>query len=114
MKTERYEHHHLDVACELEAAEMGTRADEWRQLRENAGLGTEPINNGARLRLRPDAWNGASDLARREAACCGFLDFELSADDNGLRLDVTSPTQDAHEVIACLVGLQPDCVLDCC
>lgn len=114
MKTVRYEHRRLDVACELKAAEIGGRADEWRRLRERADARAEPIPGGARLRLRPDLWEAVDDLARREADCCGFLDFELSTAGDGLRLDVTSPAIDAQAVIACLVGLESDCVLHCC
>ena len=114
MNTVRYEHRRLDVACELEAADLGARADEWRWLREHAGRGAERIPGGARLRLQPEAWEAVNDLARREAACCGFLDFELSTAGDGPRLDITSPTIDGQAVIACLVGLESECVIDCC
>ena len=109
----RYEHRHLDVACELAAAELGTRAMEWRRLRKDAGLGSDPIPGGARLWLRPDAAAVAGDLVRREAACCGFLDLDLVADGDQLRLDITSPAPEAAAVIAGLCGVEPGCP-SCC
>jgi hypothetical protein len=39
MNDSRFQHRHLEVACELEAADAGTRAEEWRRLREDVGLG---------------------------------------------------------------------------
>jgi hypothetical protein len=109
-----YEHQHVDVACNLDAAEMGTRAAEWRRLRESLGLGADPVPGGARLWLRPDAWETASDLARREADCCGFLDFDLVSDGDRIHLDIRSPAPEALGVVACLAGLEDDCVLKCC
>lgn len=106
MSSIRYDHRQLDVACELDGADAGRRAAEWRRLRETAGLGAAPIAGGARLWLRPDAAAVAGDLARREAACCGFLDLELVADGDRLRLDVTSPVPEAGVVIGWLLGLE--------
>ncbi len=101
-----YEHRHLDVACDLNAAELGARAAEWRQLRDSAGSGVTRIDGGARLWLRADAAVAAEDLVRREAACCGFLDFELAFDGGRLRLDITSPAPHGGEVAALLAGLR--------
>jgi hypothetical protein len=109
----RYRHRSLRVACELDAAEVGNRVGEWRHLREQAGLGSEPVPGGARLWLRPEAADVAGDLARREAACCGFLDLELAVDGDQLRLDVTSPATDAGPAIAWLIGGEP-CLQQCC
>lgn len=114
MKTVRYAHQHDNVACDLDTTGRGERADEWRRLRDTKAVGALAITGGARLRLRADAWDAAVDLARREAGCCGFLDFMLEADDQEIRLDITSTGPDAQAVAACLAGLEPDCVLDCC
>ena len=103
----RYQHRSLDVACELGAAESPGRAGEWRRLREEAGLGAISIPGGARLWLRATAADVARDLVRREAACCGFLDLELAADGDRLRLDVTSPASGAGTMIAYLTGVDP-------
>ncbi|HWE69957.1 MAG TPA: hypothetical protein VG205_06325 [Acidimicrobiales bacterium] len=104
MSESRFQHRHLDVACELEAADAGTRAEEWRRLREEAGLGSDPIAGGTRLWLRPDARSAAEDLARREAGCCGFLDLAIARDGDRLRLDITSLAPDAAPVIAVITG----------
>lgn len=109
-----YEHSHLDVACELEVAEAGARAAEWSRLRDEAGLGAEVVPGGVRLWLRPPSFDAAADLARREASCCGFLDFELASGSDRLRLDITSAAAEATPVIACLTGLEPGCALGCC
>ena len=75
MDTVRYRHRHLDVACDLKGdAAVGARVEEWQRLRERA-VGVEQIAGGARLWLPTDAWAAAEDLARREAACCGFFDM---------------------------------------
>ena len=71
----RYEHRDLTVACALGAGDAAARADEWRKLRQQAGLGAEPIPAGARLWLRPEARVAVEDLLRREAGCCAFLDL---------------------------------------
>ncbi|HET6875763.1 MAG TPA: hypothetical protein VFH70_13335 [Acidimicrobiales bacterium] len=114
MTTLRHEHRHLDVACELDNADAGDRVAEWARLRANHGLGAEPITGGIRLWLRPEGRGAAADLVGREAACCGFLDLELAADDDRLRLDITSPASEASPVIAFLAGLEADCELPCC
>jgi hypothetical protein len=105
MANARYLHRNLDVACELDAAARGTRETEWRQLRESAGLGVEAIPGGARLWLADSAWDAAEELSRREAACCGFLDFDLAIEGDRVRLEVTSEAHQAQLVIAVLVGL---------
>jgi hypothetical protein len=110
----RFEHRHLDVACELNAAEAGARVARWRRLWDEAGLGSVPIPGGARLWLRPEAEDQARDLAGQEAACCGFLDIALAAGGDRLRLDVTSPAPGAGPVIACIAGLDPRWPGSCC
>ncbi len=103
----RYDHRSLDVACELDAAGMETRGDEWRTLREAWVEDVELRADGVRLWLAAGAWDAADDLARREAACCGFLDFELGGSGDRMWLDITSPAAEAEDVIAALAGL-PD------
>lgn len=93
------------VACSLPDAEVGDRVTSWRALRERAGLGAEAIDGGARLWLSRDSAAEAEDLLRREAACCGFLDFTLAPDGDRLRLDVTSPAPGGDRVAALLAGL---------
>jgi len=114
MTKAHYEHRSLDVACELEAGAAGAQRVEWRRLREDAGLGTEAIPGGARIWLRADAWEAADDLARREAGCCGFLDLDVTVEENRVRIDITSPAVGAGPVIAALAGIESDGAPDCC
>ena len=104
----RYEHRHLDVVCDLNAVGQGARAAEWRRLLDSAGLGVTRVDGGARLWLRPDAAAAAEDLIRREASCCGFLDFELTTDGDRLRLDITSVASYGDEIAAAFAGLRSE------
>ena len=110
----RHEHRQLEVACTLEQAEAGARAEEWERLRSEYGLLAEEIPAGARLWLRVEARPAAEDLIRREAGCCGFLDLEVVEEGGRVRLDVTSPAAEARPVIACLAGLEDSCSPPCC
>jgi hypothetical protein len=113
MDTVRYRHRHLDVACELKKADLGARVEEWRSLGQRA-LGAESIPDGARLWLGADAWAAAKDLVRREAACCGFLDFELVDEGKRVRLDVTSQATGGASAVAALLGIESECPCSCC
>ena len=99
-----YRHTSTDVACTLGIEGAATRIDEWRRLRDAAGLGVEDIPGGLRLWMEPGAGRPAADLARRESECCGFLDFQLASEGGRLRLDVTSPVPEARRVVRALVG----------
>ncbi|MGD0607269.1 MAG: hypothetical protein ABSA53_27265 [Streptosporangiaceae bacterium] len=105
MASIKYEHRDLDVACTLGATQRDGRQAQWHLLREQSGLGTEPIPDGIRIWLRPQARALAESLARQEADCCGFLDLELASDGGRLRLDITSPAAEAAPVIAWLAGM---------
>jgi len=107
------EHRHLDVVCELATDETGDRAQEWDQLRNLWGLGSEPIPGGARLWLRAGGRKAAEDLAQRESGCCGFLDLAISAEGERVRVEITSPAAEAASVIASLVG-HADGAVPCC
>jgi len=100
----KYEHRELDVACTLGPAQRDGRGAQWQFLRDHHGLGTEPIPDGIRIWLRPQARALAESLARQEADCCGFLDLELASDGGRLRLDITSPVAEAAPTIAWLAG----------
>jgi MerR family transcriptional regulator, copper efflux regulator len=110
----RYEHRRLDVACELQAGAAVSRLDEWRRLRETAGLRADPIDGGIRLLLRPEARIAVERLVRQEAHCCGFLDFELTTVGDKLRLDITSPSAEAVGVIDILTGTDRAGGSPCC
>lgn len=89
MEIGRYEHRHLELVCELDGAATASRADEWADVKKQA-LRTEHIPGGVRISLPLQSAELARDLARREAQCCGFLDITVTADDNEIKMDITS------------------------
>ncbi len=101
----RYQHRDVDVACTLGAADASSRLLQWQLLRDEDGLGSEALPNGARIWFRPEAQARVDELAYREAECCGFLDLHIWLDGDRLTLDVTSPAEEAVPVIALLAGL---------
>lgn len=104
----RREHRHLTVACDLEAAGAEARVAEWQALRDAYELGAETIPGGARMWLATDAAPLAESLVRREAGCCGFLDFDMATEDGRVRLDITSPAPQGAQVAVFLAGLNRD------
>jgi hypothetical protein len=104
----RHEHRNLTVACDLDVADLTTRAAEWQMLRESHGLGAEVIPGGARLWLRVDAESDAESLVQQEAQCCGFLDFEMTSQGERICLQVTSLVPEGAQVAAFLAGIDHD------
>lgn len=99
VRTERYEHRNLDVACELGAPgtaspteEWTRRTQEWADVKAGA-IGTDLIPGGVRVWLLAGSADMARDLARREAMCCGFLDIEVAEAGGRVRLDITTAAQ---------------------
>lgn len=103
MTTERYEHRHLDVVCELGGRDVATRTEEWLQIKSQS-LGTEPITGGVRMWLPGELADTVRGLAQAEAQCCGFLDIEVTTQDGRVRLDITSAAQAAAPIIEFLRG----------
>lgn len=115
MKTHlRLQHRNLDVACELDAALLESRYREWRVMREEIGLAAELIPHGARLWIRSDAEAPTRVLVRREARCCGFLDFEIVSHNDSLRVDITSPSPLGAQVAVFLAGLNAETARQSC
>ena len=107
MEAISYRHRHLDVACELDAGGAGLRQSEWRDLAARSLGPVERVPGGARMWFDAAVAQDVGDLVRREAECCGFLDFDLAPDGDRVRLEITSPVTEAHQVIEALVGLLP-------
>lgn len=101
-----HQHRHLDVACDLDAGNARAQVGEWERLQADYGLGAEVVPGGARLWLRAEARSAAEELVAREAACCGFLDIDLVAEGDRLRVELTSPAPAAAPVIAALAGVE--------
>lgn len=62
------------------------------------------VNNGCAVTYHPDVASVVQDLARREVACCGFLDTITEPTGHGIRMVMTSENSDALSVIDLLIG----------
>lgn len=91
------------IACSLPARESRDQIGEWRALAERA-LSTEAVAGGYAVTFGLDAAQTVEDLARREAACCGFLDIQTHRTEREIRLLVRSDNAEALPVIELLVG----------
>lgn len=98
METERYEHRHLDMACQLGESDTVTRMEEWATVRGRS-VRTELISGGVRVWLPTESGDLVRDLARREAQCCGFLDIEVAVQGDQVRLDITSTARSTAPLI---------------
>ncbi|MGH3650586.1 MAG: hypothetical protein ACRDU9_07730 [Acidimicrobiia bacterium] len=78
---------------------------EWRALVDHQ-VELDRVDGGYAVTFDAAVSPLVEDLARREAACCGFLDIVLTSRPNGVRLTVTSPNPDALPVIRLLVGVE--------
>ena len=92
------------LVCTLPGEQIPAQLLEWSDL-SAATLGVETLPNGVALVLPAHLGPSARDLAEREAACCSFLDFELRAAAEQVRLLITSETPGAGAAIAMLVGV---------
>jgi hypothetical protein len=83
--------------------------EEWRQLLNGQVLEVERIDGTARLRLRDGdaAVLTATDLARREKACCPFFDFRLALLAEATWLEIEAPAE-AASILDGLVDLRRD------
>ncbi len=94
------------LACLLPLPDGARQALEWRQLQQQA-MSTASIVGGVALEYPVALQPLVEALVRREAACCGFLDFALTSDANHLRLEITSTDRAAAPVIELLTGFAP-------
>jgi|GEM_PF-648108 len=93
----------IPIVCSLTAADVQTRVAEWQDLGRRVRA-RQPIAGGLRLIFESTTPPTViADLAAREHACCPFLDFTLTADDEVPVLVVRAPAA-AQAVIDLLVG----------
>lgn len=93
----------IPVSCTLPTDGALTQADEWVGLVHNA-TEVRRTSSGASLALPAKFFDAASDLAQREAQCCSFLAFELSAVvDDAFTLAVLTETADGFTAINAIV-----------
>lgn len=91
------------IACSLPARESRDQIGEWRALIDHR-KSTEPVKGGYAVTYDPGVTTVVQDLARRESACCGFLDIVTTPTENGVRMVMTSDNPDALPVIELLIG----------
>jgi MerR family copper efflux transcriptional regulator len=96
----------IPIACSLAADDAGARVEEWRQFVSRRVVEIARNDGSARLRLEggDDALLAATDLARREKACCPFFDFRLLLLADAVWLEVEAP-DDAAGILDELVNL---------
>jgi hypothetical protein len=95
--------HQQPIACSLPARESRDQIGEWQALIDRK-VTTERVEGGYAVTYHPDVTSEAQDPARREAACCGFLDIATTTTGEGIRLVIRSDSPDALPVIDLLVG----------
>ena len=91
------------IACSLPARESRDQIGEWRALSAHR-VTSEQIDGGYAVTFETEVAAVVEDLARREAACCGFLTIDAAPTERGMRLIMTSENPDALPVIEMLVG----------
>lgn len=95
--------HEQPIACSLPARESRDQIGEWQAL-IGRKVATERVDGGYAVTYHADVTPQVMDLARREAACCNFLDILTTPSEDGIRLIITSDNPDALPVIDLLIG----------
>lgn len=99
--------HPQPIACSLPARESRDQIGEWQALIERK-VRTERVDGGYAVTYDPAVAPEVQDLARREAACCGFLDIVTTTTDDGIRMVIRSDSPDALPVIDLLIGREDE------
>jgi hypothetical protein len=96
----------VPIACSLDAASLGERADEWRALVASSVTSVEVDERVVRLELRDSnaALTTAVALAQREKECCPFFDVSLALEADRRTLLLAVP-EGAQDVLAAFVDL---------
>ncbi len=94
------------IACSLDAAALGERAEEWRALVRSSVVAVSADDTAVRLELRPTdaALTAAVALAQREKHCCPFFEVSLALDADRRTLVLAVP-DGAEEVLAAFAAL---------
>jgi hypothetical protein len=84
----------IPEACTLPTVEQPGRAREFYDLVASSTVErTAPGHLRLGLEPTPTVAAKVAELAIRETSCCLFFTFTLTADRDGLRLDITVPTE---------------------
>jgi hypothetical protein len=80
------------VACELSGDEVGTQAERWMRLGQDAALGRVETEDGLRIRFRdePAVEQELRALVAVESNCCAWARWEVSRASGELVMQVSS------------------------
>lgn len=95
------------IACWLPARDAKDQVKEWQDVASKT-LTRGRVPGGYVVSFAAGDAEVVEDLARRESACCGFLDIATERFEGGIRLRMTSDNPEALPVIDLLVGSRPD------
>lgn len=93
----------IPIACSLAPDRAQDQLGEWAELRRRA-TSVEQLDTGVRIMAPAELAEQVRDLARREAACCAFLDIATAVRDGSVVVTITSPDPAAGPVIQLLAG----------
>jgi hypothetical protein len=95
------------IACDMSTARdtPEERLAEYRELFERALLGRERREDAVVLTFTVDARGQVEDLARREHACCPFVDYLVEVDGEQVRWTTTNTIHGEGAVDAMLDAL---------
>ena len=94
----------IPVSCTLTVVGANSQSDEWVTLASKA-VEVQRQDSGVTLVLSEEVLAVATDLAQREATCCSFLNFEISAVHEGqFELIVTTETKEGEATLAAFAG----------
>jgi hypothetical protein len=86
------------IACDMSTAQdtPEERVAEYRELFERALLGRERRDDAVVLTFSADAQQQVEDLARREHACCPFVDYRVEVIGRQVVWTTTNTAVDEH------------------
>ncbi len=87
-------------SCSLSAGDYAERRAAWERLNARALREQRKTDAGMELRFAPEAEADLRELARLEAECCSFADWNVKPDDAEVRLEVTAPPESVPAVHA--------------
>jgi hypothetical protein len=96
----------VPIACSLDPASLGERAEEWRALVASSVSSVHSGDAAVRLVLRDSdaALTAAASLAQREKQCCAFFDVSIVVEADRRTLVLAVP-EGAEDVLAAFTDL---------
>lgn len=94
----------MPIACTLTAGAAQVQVLEWAGLQARA-TDVSSIEGGVRMTFPASMAESVEDLARRERACCAFLNIATSTVDDKLLLEISTDDPEALPVIHAVAGI---------